>query len=158
MSMSSWITPASRIDAGTLLLGDALLRAAGLLAVLLALAASRIPMPALVFAVAAAWSMADYLRLERRIRGRALHCTGGAWCWLGHAGPDGDGSRESLALSDFTAAFGSVLTLRLEGAGERYRLVVWLPLLKRECRRRILLSLRYAGDRTVSTGSQARSG
>jgi hypothetical protein len=135
---------------------DALLRLAGLLAVFAALAASRLPMSALVFMVAAAWSGAETVRLARRIRGRALHCAGDAWFWLDHGSPVGAGSRESLAFAAGSQCQ-AVVTLRLVGVRSPYRLVVLLPLLSRESRRRLLLALRY-GDRTVSTASGARSG
>ena len=155
--MSCWTIPAIRIDASTLLLSDALLRLAGLFAVLLALVASQLPLSGLAFVTAAAGTTAGYRRLARRIRGRALHHVGGAWCWLDDTGPGGGGCREPLVTAAGSGGR-TVLTLQLDGIRERYRLVVLLPLLSRECRRRILLALRYGGDRTVSTASGARSG
>jgi hypothetical protein len=156
--MSFWNTPASQIDARTLVRSDALLRLAGLFAAFPALAASRLPMSALVFMMAAAWSIAETVRLARRIRGRALHCTSDAWFWLDHGSPVGSGSRESLAFAA-ASQYWAVVTLRLVGVRNRnrYRLVVLLPLLSRESRRRLLLALRYV-DRTVSTAPGARSG
>lgn len=157
MSMSCWIIPASRIDARTLLLSDALLRLAGLLAVSLAVVASQLPLSALVLVTAAAGSAIGYRRLARRVGGRALHYADGAWCWLHDTGPGADVCREPLVAAALLGGR-TVVTLELEGVRERYRLVVLLPLLNRECRRRILLAVRYSGERTVSTGSAARSG
>ncbi len=150
--------PASRIDAATLLLGEALVRLPGLAGLAVAFTASTLFPAAALLGVAACLSAGELWLTSRRLGGRALCCDGGRWYWeVGDATVDYPRREYLLAADDLAPSFG-VLPLELWGAGGAYRPVLWLPLIDRERRRRLAVALRHPGVNTVSLASAARPG